>query len=233
MNFYFGGCFLVKLNFQKNWETKYPKIIWSVSNCINKIYPEEWGISWVYTPNKMLEEVKQDLKINDADFRELQLWVTKKFDDENFGWPNVFMNLKTAREFNNKFLNKIEGVKLISIYLSDFDTDKFLLDEVVPEGIGQNGIYENLKQKIDETKEDCCLGYEVLGYEMGSFHSFVCNNLGYDYSNNLGLNFNSKGLIDSYDDAKKALSYTISDELKAEPCNWKIWKIKEFSLNDI
>jgi hypothetical protein len=231
MNFYFGGYFLVKLDTSVHRETKFPQNIWTVSNCINKIYPQEWAIDWVNNSDGLITEIKQELKINSKELKQIQEWVTDKFNKKEFGWPNVFMNLKTAREFYNKFLSRIAGIKLIGIYLGENDLNSFLDKNTVSEGIGQAGIYENLATKKYENKQGSFLGYEVLGFDVANFHSFVCNYLGHDYTRMFGISFNENGLINDYEISQKALEYTISDECGAEPADWRVWKLKEFLLN--
>ncbi|MGC4068432.1 MAG: hypothetical protein QM784_28055 [Polyangiaceae bacterium] len=73
------------------------------------------------------------------------------------------------------------------------------------------------------------LGFEVLGANWGgSFHTFSCNSLEQQFSENIGIAFNQDGLIDTYEDALKASEYTNRDDVGAEPVAWYPFRLDEY-----
>ena len=69
------------------------------------------------------------------------------------------------------------------------------------------------------------LGYEVLCWDIGGFHSFICNGLEKDYEEKLQLIFNENGFFNELDSAVKAVEYTRRDEVGAEPGYWAPFKL--------
>lgn len=74
------------------------------------------------------------------------------------------------------------------------------------------------------------LGFEILGYDMGTFHSYICNRLEDDYDKEYGFRLNRSGFISTIDEAKKLAEYTNRDDVGAEPVLWLPWVIVKYSF---
>ena len=72
--------------------------------------------------------------------------------------------------------------------------------------------------------ESRLLGYEILGYELSRFHSFICNSLEQVYFNKLQIKLNENGLIQDIKDAEKATVLTNVPNV-AEPVLWQPWAV--------
>ena len=121
------------------------------------------------------------------------------------------------------------NLKLIEIGLSCEFLAVFM--EETPDYRGRSQINSNnrtvfeQRRKMDLTKN--FRGFDVLGFEFGGFHSFICNSLETDFHVKLGLSLNSNGLFDKYSDAMKAADYAQDPEVGAEPVLWLPWAVLE------
>jgi len=230
-NYYLGGYYLVKGSELQEAMNKdvLPSMIFSVSSCICKIYPGIWALSQVKSSEEEIEHVKEELNLDNSGFFELQRYVDLLFNSNRFGWPDVFLDINTAKEFYNKYLKHMSHIKLLAIGLSKEYADKFLDREKPLYGYGKPGVYENLwARKYMETSKE--RGFEILGYDSGSFHSFICNGLENDYRDRLNIRLNGNGLIELYEEAVRASEYTMRNDVDAEPVQWMPWIIYEYIL---
>lgn len=75
------------------------------------------------------------------------------------------------------------------------------------------------------------LGFDVLGAEgWGSYHTFACNALTRPCREHLGIVDNAYGLIDDYEQAVEACSYTLRDDMGAEPVAWYPFRVDEYPV---
>jgi hypothetical protein len=204
-------------------------MMWSISNCISPIYPDAWALPWASNTEEKLLSAQTRLGLTNAEFKEMQDWVNTAFNEERFGWPNVWLNVDDAQEYYRRYLQSIPQIKLLAIGISASYLDE-CLEAVRPvPGIGQTGLYLLLlkPQKLSIGK---ALGYELLNVEHGSAnHSFLCNHLEADYQQ-MNLTFNEHGLLTHYDDARRAEEFTNLETTAAEPGPWFPWLILERPL---
>ncbi|MCK7483538.1 MAG: hypothetical protein M0C28_45795 [Candidatus Moduliflexus flocculans] len=141
----------------------------------------------------------------------------------DLGWPNVFLNLRAAREFKRRFMPAVAGVHLIGLAIAADDVEEFTSD---PSSMG-----EVASRRLPPDDSGVFLGFDVLGMEYGaSFHTFSCNGLEKDYVEKLGIIFNAHGLIPDQAQAFTAAEYTNRDETGAEPVPWFAAKLYEYDL---
>lgn len=141
------------------------------------------------------------------------------------GWPNVFQNLRAAREFKRRFMPAVAGVHLIGLVIAADDAEEFFPDY---EGSGMGMIGSRLLPPDDS---GVFLGFDVVGVEYGgSLHTFSCNGLERDCVEKFGITFNAHGLIAGQDQALAAAEYTNRDETAAEPVPWFAVKLYEYNL---
>ena len=97
------------------------------------------------------------------------------------------------------------------------------------------GVLECLAKSAElgrEAEDGDVLGWEVLGWDLGGFHSHLCNDLEGAYSSELGIRLNAHGLIADEAEARRAAEFTNSDAAGAEPCPWRPWRIVRHALGD-
>jgi hypothetical protein len=224
--FLLGGYFIVMPSDRASYmeESIVPNRILSVSNCICEILPAEWGLSWVKNRNNDINRIKNLLKLNDDEFLQLETWVTSKFDEGLFGWPNGFVELNAVKEFTMLFLSKVKEAYILSIGLTKNDAKTFLEEEKTEGNIGKSLIYSILEKGIKMDTSDI-LGFDVLGYETSAFHSYLCNGLEKDFYRELKITPNMFCFYDRYEEAEKATDLLINEVIGAEPALWQTWVI--------
>lgn len=201
-----------------------PQKIISISECICDVLPGIWGLNWVSDRNKQIIEAKSILNINDNEFEELEKWVSEEFNIGNYGWQHGFSNIISAKRFADKFLHNLNEYWILSIGLTQSETELFLSKEKPQNNLGGTLVYNVLKQGIVlETK--AILGVDLLGYDNGAFHSYLCNGLEKDLFDKYGIIPNKFGFYDDYNCILEASEYVSSDEVGAEPALWQPWII--------
>jgi hypothetical protein len=231
MEFYLGGYYLVKQNDLAHWKGRKPNPAWTVSNCINDIYPSDWAFDWLETSEEQQFEVRKELTLDAEQYKAIQAWIAQQYQAEQFDWPNLFRDRETARQFACQYTQHLPNVKLLGIYLPACQFEAFIADIQPANHYPGVGIYRQLIQKIVEDQEGQVLGYDILGIEYsGDFHCFLCNGLEKAYREQFGITFNGNGLLPTWEDAQKVIGFTASEETGAEPVPWAIWKVKEFEI---
>lgn len=230
MDFYVGGYYLVQGHEMPTWmrEDQLPVKLWTVSPCICEIYPDSWVFSWSSSSS---DNYQRDLRLDNEGMNSLQALADKLMSQEELGWPNVFLDIVVARNFYHQYLKHIPDIKLLSIALSEPYLSEFVEENRPGPNMGEGGVYKKLLQRHLRDNNAIVRGFEVLGDEYGGqFHSFICNSLQTDYSEELNIALNQNGMIDNYEDAIRAAEYTNLDEVGAEPSLWQPWLILEHPL---
>jgi hypothetical protein len=230
MDFFVGGYFLVQAAQPPEWidKTLLPDKIWTVSSCICEIYPDSWIFPWVETSR---QEYQKLLQLDEERFQALQAWADDLMLREELGWPNIFLNIKTARQFYSQYLTHLPNIKLLSTALAEPYWSEFIAKHEPTHEVGESEIAKKLREKQAVEKLAIRRGFEILGAEYGAqFHSFICNSLEKNYHQQLNITLNQNGLIEDYADAIKATTYTNLDEVGAEPVLWQPWLISEYPL---
>lgn len=209
-----------------------PSRIITVSTCMVHVYPGWWALPGEHellnegtTRPTTLADVPEELKLTESGFEDLRSWVDRSLASSDLGWPNVFLNLRAAREFKHRFMHAVPSVHLICLVIAADDAEEFTSDP--PSGMG-----EIVSRRLPPEDEGVFLGFDVLGVEYGGplFHTFSCNGLAKDYVEKLGITFDAHGLIPDQDQALAAAEYTNRDETGAEPVPWCAVKLYEFNL---
>ncbi len=98
----------------------------TVSNYMAEVYPGAWAITWVETPPEELARIRETLQLTESEFADLRSWVDRAFYSSEFGWPNLFLNLSSARDFNRQFLKAVRGVRLIGLSIRPDDAEELM-----------------------------------------------------------------------------------------------------------
>jgi hypothetical protein len=230
--FYVGGYFLVEGADLDDWVdgSLLPKRRWDLSPCLNMLHPAFCSLSWFGASPDEREKYRKHLGLDEKWYAAMQNDVESQFDKERIGWGEMFLDLETARGHAAAYLGKVPDVKLFMVALEASHRERLLRDEAPEEGNGVPGIYLMLKSGIRADLSNGVRGYDVLGYDLGSFHSFACNQLEGIFHERLGLTFNENGLLKSYEDAEKASELVDTGDIGAEPVLWQPWVVTELPL---
>jgi hypothetical protein len=148
-------------------------------------------------------------------------------DDGRLGWPNVFTSVDAAGEALGRFVPGATDLAVLGIGLHRGFVGELLLDA---ENLADqsSGICEALQRSEPPAPGGTALGYEVLGHEYGSFHSWLCNGLERDVWAQLGIRPGPTGFIESTVDAVKASAFCNRDDVGSEPVLWAPWLIVRY-----
>lgn len=224
--FIFGGYFIVIPTSRSDFMDKelVPEKIVSISQCICDVVPGIWGLSWVKDREKDIDRIMDVFEMSYAEFLKLEEWVTEKFDEGKYGWQHGFSELNFAKEFAEIFLTRVKEYWIFSIGLSQSEVKLFLEEEAPQGNIGNTLIYNMLcKGKLLDMSN--LMGFDILGYDMGGFHSYLCNGLEKDLKEKFNITPNKYGLYDNYELLLKGAEYISTDEVGAEPALWQPWAI--------
>ncbi len=185
-----------------------PRII-SVSPCVARMAP-------VFTWTGPTDEEYALFGIQKS--VELTEWTDGRLD-KTIGYPNIFFDLQTSRQFISKFVTKMDNTLLLGMALHRNQLDKFLTDAKAPANMGEYGVYEVIsRRQIPDTGE--VLGFEPISYSYGIEHSWHCNALDKAGWEKLQIHPNRYGLIDDLEDADKVAAFANDPGTGAEPGSW-------------
>src|SRR5688572_19548165 len=177
-----------------------PARILSASNCIAEI-PDAWAVGWANYPENDRKDEAAKFGIRPEILPQVIDWVTSRLESQKIGWPVVFYSLDTARQFVQSFLRHENDLALLGIGLKPEDAALLLLEEKPQDNHGTPGIYEALGQGLRLESGGEALGFEVLGYEWGGFHSWLCNGLEVDSYREFNIRPNRYGFISNPEEA--------------------------------
>jgi len=224
IKFYSAGFYLIEETTRYNSLDKniLPLKIYSFSNCICKTFPGSWAYQW---NSKLINEAKlisQEYNINENTIENLKKEINNIFEIK-IGWPGVFFNKNTARDFYRNYFSNIKNIKLLEVGIEQDNWNDIL---IIFEN-DKNGLIMKLKEKVEIDNTGEIIGYDVVGYDCGLACSFLCNGLENDYINKFGFKLNKYGLFDDYTKAITASDYNMRDDVPCEPVLWKPWIVCE------
>ncbi|MGX9807750.1 hypothetical protein ACV3PA_10975 [Exiguobacterium acetylicum] len=210
MNYLSAGYYLIQPTPRKEYmdKTVVQKSILSVSECICTHYPDTsilWGESEVKK-----ERYMEQLGLSLNSFQLLEQWIEEHRKTDDVLFPQVFSNLDAAKAFLNRFLHHLPDIRIICIglpeqYKVDFLEDVAAFSSKNPEAYGvEKMLSGHLSSDMDGGKK---IGYEVLGFDSGLFHSYLCNGLERDFSQKFNFSLNSRGLIHTLEEADRYSNY--------------------------
>ena len=226
-----GGYFLVKYAHRAESMSAdlLPARILSASNCISDI-PDAWAVKWANYNETDRNEEAAKFGITSEILPQAIDWVTSGLESQKIGWPVVFYSLETAREFAQSFLPHETELALVGIGLRPEFAAFLLREEKPPENHGTPGIYEALSRGWSLEAGGEVLGFEVLGYEWGGFHSWLCNGLEVDTYREFNIRPNRHGFISDLEEAVKSAEYASREEVGAEPALWQPWLVVTYPM---
>ncbi len=227
-----GGYFLTKDVRRPNSvaASLMPSRLLSMSSCICDFVPDVWAVEWadMEASERAVEALKFGLPATSVD--SVVQWTTEHMHTESLGWPSVFFSVNGARAFAKEFLRDAEGLKLLGIGLHEECLEEFLSEEKTEPEQGTPGVYSAVdkRQPLEEGGSE--LGWEVLGYDFGDFHSWLCNSLENKVAKKCSIKPGERGFIESASDALSAAQFCRKKGSGAEPGYWAPWLVREYPL---
>jgi len=226
-----GGYFLTQAVPTPDYCTRelLPPEIMTCSGCFAPFAPDVWAIQWTKCSQEEREQQAAKFGISLADLPQAIAWVTSRLD-ATIGWPHVFLSLAAAREFYQQFVNEKARSVLLGIGLPNQSVERFLADGKPAAGDATPGVYHAVNGRHTLEPDGQVVGYEILGYEYGTFHSWLCNQLEKAVHQDLQIRPNPHGFIGSLSEAERTAEYCSRDEVKAEPALWLPWLIVKYPV---
>ncbi|MFD4706874.1 hypothetical protein ACFWM3_18675 [Gottfriedia sp. NPDC058432] len=232
MDFISGGYYIIAPTIRQEYMDKeiIPDRIVSVSECICNMHPDI-DIFWGGSKENKLKYIK-DLNISVDKYKEMEKWIQDKFDLREFQYPQIFPSLNLAKEFFSTFLNDVKDLRIIGIglpnnYLESFFDEEDTINKSTDERTGIENVLIRKEFIVDET--NLIKGYEVLGYETNTFHSYLCNGLEKEFKNKFDFSLNENGFIKSLAEAERCCDIANDENLGTEPFFWLPWAIFEYN----
>jgi hypothetical protein len=204
-----------------------PPTFWTASDCLAHVAPGTWAIEWVQMDEAERLTEAGSFGLPRDRVPDILSWVTSRFD-QDFGWPNVFLALEAAREFCERFVPRDSDAAILGLALAREDAEDFLQRCQPGEREGAPGVYQRLARRLSPEAGGQLLGSEVLGFDHGSFHSFLCNALERDFAAKFGAHPNAHGLYDGHMLARQCAAHVDRGEVGAEPGVWLAWALTRY-----
>jgi hypothetical protein len=230
MNFISGGYYFSQGQNPPEWTNTalLPKVIWSVSEAISEVFPAAWAFTTGTDPAKREKKFFMDLLgLNANEFLEMEKFFDDLYLKKLCGFPNVIYDLPTARLIYQHYLFRLQNLKLLGLGLPNTYFDEFVQETASPSQYLKSSLRHKVLKKEPPSLDGHILGFDVLGYD-GGFWPFISQGFETAFSQELGIHLNSYGLIDSFDDAAKALAYVKAHD--PEEGVWFFWQVMEYTL---
>lgn len=201
-----------------------PKSIRSASIYICEQHPTLdvlWG-----TSEGRKAQYRERLRLSEEEFFMLTEWVEIYQESRELGFPQTFQTVELAKKFRERFFSYIEldivELRLPVPYISDF-----LIESGEGESPERYGVERFILRHGIDKPSGRLLGHEVLGYENGMFHSYLCNGLETDYAEHFPFRLNEYGLIPTFEEAERYCAYSNQEEVETEDVLWLPWALYE------
>ena len=207
-----------------------PERVLSLSSCIADFVPDYWAVAWAGIPQEDRQAEARKVGIPVNLLSDVISWTTAQLEAGEFGWPCVFLSVGAARDFTRRFPTAMPGLRMLGLGLSLDTVDRFL-DEARPElAESSPGVYRAIGDRAEMARDGVPLGWEMLCYDLGEFHSWLCNGLETEVAETFGIAPNAAGFIASAEAAVKAAEFCGREDVASEPGLWLPWLVMEYPL---
>jgi hypothetical protein len=207
-----------------------PEKVLTVSPCLNESFPNSWALDWVKCTDEERAASASRLGIPSTDLPRVSARVGELFNSGALAWPNVWRQLEVARSVTRELLEESGDLALVGVGVPrEFVAP--LLSELAPQSQeGAPGVY--LAALADERMSagGSLAGWEVLGFERGACHSWLCNGIHVDAASRVERFLGALGLLESEAAAREILRIMAEDPEKAEPATWVPAAVVQYDL---
>ena len=199
-SYFAGGYFLTRpAERTRTGEVVLDQLI-TVCNCLTYFAFEHW---W----DVESAEKATDLGVEASRIPEVAAWYSERFGSD-FGFPNVAYSTAVIREFCDEFNVDRSGLVILGCGFDDTHR-QILLDEFrAPANTGENGIIELLDRRKSLDEQGHVLGFEIMSFDLGLDHSWVCYDFVGEAETQLGIQVDpGTGLLRTLDDAQSVANH--------------------------
>ena len=195
----------------------------TLSNCFTDVAPGDWAVQGYNYDDEDRAEEAAKFGIPASAVPQLVALMSRERGTQH---SNAFPTLSVAQAFYRPCTNK-EYISLVGIGL-----DPMLLPSLEAQrndDINHGcGLMERVELKRPLEAGGDALGYEPLGFEATSFHSWLCHNAPEEAWKRFGIRPNRNGFIESLAEAVR-----VTEHLKAtgaEPALWEPWLVVRYGV---
>lgn len=199
-----------------------PDQIVTVSDCIVEVAPNVWSIAWAQVSEAERARRGGQFGLAGSALSDFITWCTEAFDAGLLGWPHVIFDLDVARGLRERLRTGAEAPRILGIALPRDLVERFARD-AHETGSGEPGVLTALRRGTPPPEGGVTLGFDVLGWDWGAFHSYICNGLETEFASALGIRPNANGFFDDLDDARQCADHANLATTGAEPGLWLPW----------
>lgn len=163
-------------------------------------------------------EYQEKLRLDGEQYREFSETANCLFDAQRLDVDCRFLKLSDAGDFYEKFCQALPCC-VVSISTT-MEYYKILLDEL--KGSNSHALMNG------ENDNSPCLGNDILGWDIGGFHSFLCNSLQKELPD---VRFNAVGLLGNV--FSEVEGFTRQIQGKGEPVEWIPCRIGMYGQNTV
>jgi len=230
MNFINGGYYFSQGRKPPAWTNTalLPKVMWSVSDKVSYVFPAAWAFSTATDAAKRKnKEFIDRLGLSANEFFEMGKFFDALYFKKLCGFPYMIYDIPTARLIYQRYLFRLENLKLLGLGLPNTYFDEFVNETIFPSQYLESSLRYKVLKMDPPALDGNFLGFDILGYD-GSFVPFTAQGFETAFSQKLGIHLNIHGLIDSFDDAARALEYVKAHN--PEEGVWFFWQVMEYTL---
>ena len=198
------GYYICEIIHTPQWLRGISRHLVSVSGCIGEQHPR-WECFMGGWSKEEARKYGEKLRIDREQYREFSKTAGCLFDAKRLDVDCRFLDLWDARDFCEKFCRALPCC-VVSISTT-MEYYKILLDEL--KGSNSHALMNG------ENDNSPCLGNDILGWDIGGFHSFLCNSLQKELPE---ARFNDVGLLSNV--FQEAEEFARQIEGKGEPVEW-------------
>lgn len=224
-DFVAGGYFLtrpVARNDQFMATDLLPEHILTLSSCLTDVALEFW---WNH------ENVAEaaDFGVPSDRWPDLITWYLDQFES-HIGAPGVAFSTSVIRGFVNLFVPDPSELVILGGGLNPESAARLLRECRTPAERGEYGVFEMVEKHLSLEAGGILQGFEVVSYEYGLEHSWLCNSLEGDVNEQFGIVPNGMGLLDTFEEAATVAEYVNRDDVAAEPGLWLPWLVVQYPI---
>jgi len=148
----------------------------------------------------------------------------------SLGAPGVAYSPWVIREFVERFVSEPADLVILGCGIAPDHAARLIRDYRTPPERGEYGVFGMIERQVAFEDGGEPLGFEVLSYEYGLEHSWLCNLLEREAAEQFDMAPDPRGFIDSFADATRVADHANRDDIGTEPGLWLPWLVVQYPI---
>lgn len=199
----------------------------TVSPCLAPLVPSDWSIGWIGNADDRLEGGRR-AGLDEAAIVATVAWITERLDPGPIGVGGGLPTVALARELGHVAQLGTDHL-LLGLALADADGIALAAHgaPTAPDR-GEVGDSRLARQGLPVEDGGDLLGWDLLGFDQGTRHSYLCNDLAPAIEARFGVCPDTNGLFSDGAITAAAAAWISSGEIGAEPCPWFAVEVRRY-----